>query len=218
MSPYTISLNYLFRMGLFQLSGLLTSSFQYLQIWRQIIGQKLQTNFFTVHSLKSFGTNSLWQNYRFLDSFHFFTSIWLPLKTVHSSTVTTFFTQHPLFFHSEFPNWCCRPGHQESLNSIPHDALLLKLWSVGICGSLWSWFNGYLLSRTHCVTVLGHRSDFLPVLSGVPQGRILGPLLFLVYFNDLPAATSFSTTLMFVDDTKCLKNIYSISDCLLLHK
>ena len=104
---------------------------------------------------------------------------------------------------------------RKAFDSIPHAALLLKLWSIGICGSLWSWFSGYLRSRTQCVTVRGHRSDYLPVLSGVPQGSILGPLLFLVYINDLPTATS-STTLMFADDTKCLRNICSFSDCRLL--
>ena len=107
---------------------------------------------------------------------------------------------------------------RKAFDSIPHNALLLKLWLVGICGNLWSWFKGYLLSRTQCVTVRGHWSEFLPVLSGVPMGSILGPLLFLVYINDLPAATSFSTTLMFADDTKCLRNVRIISDCRLLQK
>ena len=87
--------------------------------------------------------------------------------------------------------------------------------------NLWElmlWFNRYLLSRTQWLTVRGHLSDFLPFLSSVTQGSIFGPLLFLDYINDLPEATCFSTTLIFADDTKCLRNIFWIFDCRLVQK
>ena len=105
---------------------------------------------------------------------------------------------------------------RKAFDSIPHNELLLKLWHCGICGKLWLWFKSYLYSRTQCVSVRGQKSDFLPVLSGVPQGSILGPLLFLIYINDLPSTLSSSFPLMFADDTKLLKPIHHNSDCLLL--
>ena len=55
------------------------------------------------------------------------------------------------------------------------------------------------------ICVNGCHSSSLPVISGVPQGSILGPILFLVYVNDLPLQVSFSDVFLFADDTKCLK-------------
>ena len=84
---------------------------------------------------------------------------------------------------------------------------------MGITGNLWSWFRAYLSSRLQLVSVNGHHSNTLPVTSGVPQGSILGPLLFLVFINDLPALAKSAKLLLFADDTKCVKTISDHSDC-----
>ena len=61
-------------------------------------------------------------------------------------------------------------------------------------------------------------SDVLPVLSGVPQGSVLGPLLFLIYVNDIPDSVPHSSALLFADDTKLLKSIQTFNDSLDLQK
>lgn len=94
---------------------------------------------------------------------------------------------------------------KKAFDTIPHHELLYKLWSFGITGSLWSWFKAYLHGRSHLVHIEGCSSDLLPVQSGVPQGSVLGPLLFLLYVNDIPLATSFCSTYLFADDTKLLE-------------
>ena len=89
---------------------------------------------------------------------------------------------------------------------------------MGITGTLelWKWFESYLSNRSQCVSINNSLSDCLPVLSGVPQGSILGPLLFLVHINDLPYVTSSSNIFIFADDTKCFKTIKTESDIQLL--
>ena len=62
------------------------------------------------------------------------------------------------------------------------------------------------------------KSDLLPVLSGVPQGSLLGPLLFLIYINDLPLMAKFSSLFLFADDSKCSKKVDSSDDCTLLQE
>ena len=66
------------------------------------------------------------------------------------------------------------------------------------------WFKAYLSSRMQCVRVNGHLSGLLPVISGIPQGSILGPLLFVLYINDLSDILSSAKPYLFADDTKCL--------------
>ena len=79
-------------------------------------------------------------------------------------------------------------------NSVPHSELLYKLWSLEITGPLWLWFHGYLSNRLHYVEVDGFSPGYLPVLSQVARGSILGPLLVLIYINDLSTYLHHSLT------------------------
>ena len=100
----------------------------------------------------------------------------------------------------------------KAFDTVPHRELICKLKCFGIAGELLLWFQGYLTSRTHTVSRDGTTSNTLPVVSGVPQGSILGPLLFLIYVNDLPEHMQASSLFMFADDTKISKEICSPQD------
>ena len=76
-----------------------------------------------------------------------------------------------------------------------YEKRLFKLECLGIGGSLLAWFRSYLSGRRHRVVIDNESPDFLPVTSGVPQGSILGPLLFLLFINDMPNAISKETSL-----------------------
>ena len=101
---------------------------------------------------------------------------------------------------------------KKAFDSIPHDKLLCKLYSIGIRGKLWKCFRSYLLGRIQHVRINQSLSAPLPVLSGVPQGSTLGPLLFIIYMNDLPSCVTISKTLLFIDDTKMYNTVCSPGD------
>ena len=85
-----------------------------------------------------------------------------------------------------------------------HDILLNKLKYYGVRGIPLKWFESYLQNRTQFVTVNGIRSYIRNITTGVPQGSILGPLLFLIYINDLHKCIKYSDTYHFADDTNLM--------------
>ena len=82
--------------------------------------------------------------------------------------------------------------------------LLQTLYRYGIRGPAYDWFKSYLTERLQFVSILGFDSEKLVIKHGVPQGSVLGPLLFLIYINDLHKAILNSETYLFADDTNLL--------------
>ena len=99
----------------------------------------------------------------------------------------------------------------KAFDTVPHDKLLSKLQSYGIDGNIHNWIKNFLVNRTMRVVLEGASSTETRVLSGVPQGTVLGPLLFLCHLNDLPDVVS-SQVRLFADDCLVYREINSIHD------
>ena len=97
---------------------------------------------------------------------------------------------------------------QKAFDTVNHDILISKLDHYGIRGTANNWFSSYLKNRSQFVSILGYESSTKPINHGVPQGSVLGPLLFLMYINDLQYAIKNSKVFHFADDT----NLLNISD------
>ena len=99
----------------------------------------------------------------------------------------------------------------KAFDMVPHDGLLSKLKHYGIDKNIWQWISNFLKNRKQCVVVDGISSSPVDVDSGVPQGTVLGPILFLLHINDLPSIVS-SKVRLFADDCLICKQIKNNND------
>ena len=105
----------------------------------------------------------------------------------------------------------------KAFDRVDHSLLLLKLASMGVCGDQLDWFESYLRGRSISTVVDGQLSSLLSISSGVPQGSVLGPLLFVIYFRDLPSCIT-SASCLFADDTLLYATSPANSFCSLIQE
>ena len=107
----------------------------------------------------------------------------------------------------------------KAFDKVPHKRLMHKLQHYGIRSNLHSWISDFLRDRTQAVVLENGRSDTAPVQSGVPQGSVLGPTLFLLYINDLPDyIVNGSSVRLFADDCVLYRRINRPEDAILLQE
>lgn len=104
---------------------------------------------------------------------------------------------------------------QKAFDRVSHKLLLKKLNDIGVDSFLLGWIQSYLTGRKQYVKLLGHVSESFEVLSGVPQGSHLGPLLFILFMDDVVKSFK-SVKILYADDLKLLGKVSSLSDALLL--
>ena len=100
----------------------------------------------------------------------------------------------------------------KALDKESHQGLLRKAYYYGIRGHTFKWIESFLNDRSQQVVIDGHLSIDAKITSGVPQGSLLGPLLFLIYINDLPNCVQNSVCRLFADDCSLYQRIRSCQD------
>ena len=96
---------------------------------------------------------------------------------------------------------------RKAFDCVDHKTLLKKLERYGIRGVSHNWFKSYLTNRSQCVKINGIKSEYLNICTGVPQGSILGPILFILFINDFPLVSQQLDMFLYADDTTiCLSD------------
>ena len=174
---------------------------------------------------KNKGENYLFSNYRPISMLPVFSKI---VEKLIYSKISDFLVRYEILFKSQYG---FRKGHNtthatldflqtiesalkaneyaigifcdlsKAFDTLDHEILLTKLDHYGVRGTWLAWLRSYLTNRHQYVEMNGVKSDLAPITVGVPQGSILGPLLFLIYINDLPAAVNKLIPVLFADDT-----------------
>ena len=102
---------------------------------------------------------------------------------------------------------------KKAFDTVDHGILIEKLYHYGIRGIANKWIGSYLMNRYQYVNINGTNSDYMNVLCGVPHGSILGPILFILYINDMCNVSTLLKPILFADDTNLFYSGKDIKNC-----
>ena len=144
--------------------------------------------------------------YSFLDKFKCLYDLQFGFRNKHSTSHTLIDITETIRKALDTNKFACGifVDLQKAFDTVNHEILLSKLYYYGVRGLPLEWFRSYLEGRTQFVNINGSNSSSRIVTSGVPQGSILGPLLFLIYINDLNKCIKHATAYHYADDTNLL--------------
>lgn len=135
-------------------------------------------------------------------------------STVSNLIVFTEFVSENMDSHNQVD--AIYTDYSKAFDRIDHELLLRKLFAAGIRGDLFRWFSSYVRNRSQAVVLNGFISSWRNVPSGVPQGSLLGPLLFTIFIRDIDTCFENSEFLLFADDMKIFRGVNNITDQILL--
>ena len=138
--------------------------------------------------------------------------MWVLVKKINaSSTSGNLFDQWTLALDNKVEVDVVYFDFRKAFDSVPHKRLIAILEQNGINGKTLNWIKAFLSGRQQRVVVKGTFSTWQNVTSGIPQGSVLGPVLFTIYINSMPGAVE-SELYLFADDAKLYREIHSDTD------
>ena len=144
--------------------------------------------------------------YRFLNLYNCLSELQFGFRAKHSTSHALVSITEKIHEALDTGNFACGVfiDLQKAFDTVDHSILVSKLEYYGARGIVKQWFSSYLNNRKQFVTMNGYRSSLNIIKFGVPQGSVLGPLLFLIYINDLNVSVKNSMVHHFADDTNLL--------------